>query len=59
MWQLLARKSVTYVGMKRWSRETSLEIKPMSASGLKVGRAIRAEDLFIRAIFMSGRNRLI
>ena len=51
-------KRATYVGMKRWSRETSLEIRVMSASGLKVGSAIRADDLFIRAMFMSGRNRL-
>lgn len=31
----------------------------MRASGSKVGRAMRAADLFKRAIFLSGLNRFI
>ncbi len=48
-----------YVGMKRSSKETNLEIREIKASGSTVGRAMREADLFRRAMFLSGLKRLI
>lgn len=43
-----------YVGMKRSSIETNLEIREIRACGSTVGRAMREADSFRRAMFLSG-----
>lgn len=43
--------------MKRASSLQNCPMRLMRASGSNVGRAIRAADLFMRAMFMSGRKR--
>ena len=49
----------THAGMKRSSISTNLAMRSMKALCSKVGRANLAEDLFKRAIFLSGRNNRI
>ncbi len=48
-----------HAGTKRSSNKTNFDINLRKASGSKVGKAIREAELFMRAIFLSGRNRLI
>lgn len=55
---LREREGEAHAGTKRCSIETNFDINLRKASGSKVGRAIRAADLFIRAIFLSGLNKL-
>ena len=49
----------THEGMKRSSIVTNLDIRSIRAFGSTVGRAMRAEDLFNRAMFLSGRKSRI
>lgn len=48
-----------YAGIKRSSRDTNFEMRSMKAEGSIVGRAIRADDVFRRAMFFSGLKRRI
>ena len=48
-----------HAGMKRSSIDVNLEIRFMRAVGSNVGRAMRAEDLLKRAMFLSGRKSRI